>query len=79
MLVISIYFLSGLNKTSVIVLYGLLFVNPKRLKKQYLHEKVVSLLFCLVSLFYRRLAFTYNERKKGPAGKKSPVFSPGNS
>ena len=33
---------------SVMFLYGLLFVNPKRLEKQYLDEKVVSLLFCLV-------------------------------
>ena len=55
MLVNSIYFLSGLNKTSVMFLYGLLFDNLKRLKKQYLNEKVASLIFSHVFFLYWRV------------------------
>ena len=56
MLINFIYFLWDLNNTSVMFLYGLLFVNPKRLKKQNLDEKVVSVLFCLIFLLCMRVA-----------------------
>ena len=54
MLVNFIYFLSDLNKTSVIFLYGFCLL-PKEAEKQYLDEKVVSLLFCFVFLLCMRV------------------------